>query len=292
MTIFVLLMLVGTLFLGVDDVLKRKYLREGMDEQILLGISWLGGGLLLLIPLFIFGIPEIKTGFWSAFYATTVLNLISQNIFIRAFKIADASLIAPLRLLTPPAVIFTGFLILGEVPTYAGALGILTTIVGLWFLLPSRGNDLGAEERVALRKGMIFGIIGSILFAFSFPFDKKAVVASSGIFFSSFVLIAVGILTIAGSMIFFKNSRISFFRDVMRWKGSLVLVSFAGGIGSFLTAQALGYSLAAYAASFKRIWSLWTVILAGQFLEERDFGKRLLATLIMLVGVAITAIWG
>ncbi|MBI2121720.1 MAG: DMT family transporter [Candidatus Sungbacteria bacterium] len=292
MTIFVLLMLAGTLALGADDVLKRKYLREGMDEQILLGISWFGGGLLLLIPLFIFGIPEIKSGFWSAFFATTFLNVVSQNIFIRAFKIADASLIAPLRLLIPPIVIFTGFLVLGEVPTITGALGILTTIAGLWLLLPSGGNDSGVEERAALRQGMIFGIMGSILFAFSFPFDKKAVVASSGIFFSSLVLIAVGILTIAGSMIFFKNSRISFFRDAVRWRRSLVLVSLAGGIGSFLTAQALGYSLAAYAASMKRLWSLWTVILAGKFLEERDLKRRLVATLIMLSGVAITAIWG
>jgi len=31
MTIFVLLMLAGTFVLGVDDVLKRKYIHEGFE---------------------------------------------------------------------------------------------------------------------------------------------------------------------------------------------------------------------------------------------------------------------
>lgn len=290
--IFISLMFVGTLALGADDVLKRKYLREGMDEQIMLGISWLGGGLLLLIPLFIFGIPEIKSGFWTAFFATAVLNVISQSIFIRALKIADASLIAPLRLLTPPIVILTGFLVLGEVPTITGVLGILTTIAGLWFLFPSRGDSLGIEERAVLRKGIILGIIGSILFAFSFPFDKKAVVASSGLFLSAVIFIVVGGIILIGSFIFRPSSRKVFSKGFMQRPLGFFLMAFTSGAGGFLTAQALVYSLAVYAASMKRLWSLWTVILAGQFLEERDLKRRLAATLIMLSGVAITAIWG
>lgn len=289
--LFFVLMIAGTFFLGVDDVLKRRYLIKGIDEQLLLGVSLFLGGLLLLIPLFIFGIPEIKSGFWTAFSATVILNVISQNIFVRALKLTDASLVAPLRLLTPSIVILTGFLILGEIPTIIGGAGIFVTIFGLWLLVAAEYEN-GTEWTADAKRGIIFGIIGSVLFAFSLPFDKKAVVASSGLFLSAFALMAVGILTVVGNLIFLKNSRILFQHDAKHWKGPLLLVSLAGGIGSFLTAQALNYSLIAYAASLKRLWSLWTVILAGQFLKERNIKQRLAATFIMLAGVAITVIWG
>jgi len=60
----------------------------------------------------------------------------------------------------------------------------------------------------------------------------------------------------------------------------------------FLTTQALNYTLAAYAASVKRLWSFWAVILSGQILGEKDISHRLAATGIMLAGIVITSLFG
>ncbi len=62
--------------------------------------------------------------------------------------------------------------------------------------------------------------------------------------------------------------------------------------GFFLTAQALNYTLAAYAASVKRLWSFWAVILSGSLLAEKDIGKKLVATSIMLAGIVVTSLFG
>jgi drug/metabolite transporter (DMT)-like permease len=111
--LFLILMLVGTFFLGSSDFLFKKYLNKNINEQILLSLSWLGAGLLLLPFLLLKGVPSLKGGFWFAVFVTSSLNVISQNIFIRAFKMGDASLIAPLRLIIPVLVIGTGFLFFG-----------------------------------------------------------------------------------------------------------------------------------------------------------------------------------
>ena len=132
---FIVLMLGGTFALGVGDVWRKKYLNEGIDEQVLLTVTLFLTGVLLLPIVAVVGFPEIKEGFLLPLIGTIVLNLISQNLFIHAFKLSDASLIAPLRLIVPPLVIVTGFMFLGEKPSMLGALGIFITMVGLWFLL-------------------------------------------------------------------------------------------------------------------------------------------------------------
>ncbi len=74
--IFLAFMVPGTFLLGVNDVLVRRVLREGkVNEQLFLGFEFLGVGLLMTIPLAIFGIPEVGPGFWQAAFATAGLNV-------------------------------------------------------------------------------------------------------------------------------------------------------------------------------------------------------------------------
>lgn len=290
---FFSLMVAGTFFLGVRDVGQKKYLTEGMNDQLLLGVSYVLGSLLLSPLLLFFGIPQIQPGFLSAFVATVALNVVSQNVFIRAFKEADASLIAPLRLLSPPFTILTGFLILGEIPTLIGVVGILVTIVGLWvliadtrlFALRSIGDSLS-------RKAVVLGIFGALLFAVSIPFDKKVVLASSGLLYAISIQFVVGFLTLLGNYAGQREFRAAFLPALSLWRGKLIFLAVCGSMGTFLTNQALNYSLVAYAASVKRLWSFWTVLLAGKFLREQNVRGRLIATGVMLVGLIITAVFG
>lgn len=294
MMIFLLLMVAGTFFLGAQDVFQRKYLRDGINQQFLLGIAWIAGGAMLLPALFYYGTPKIMPGFWSALLVTAALNVISQSVFIRAFALSEASLIAPLRLLTPPLVILTGFFILGEAPTFAGAAGIVITMAGLWLLLSSENNFVfrGAFTKVFTDQGILWGIIGATLFAFSLPFDKKAVVASSALFFSVLVHMIVGLAVVSGSVAFSKNFRGGFWQNLHLWRGKLLLIGLFIALGGFMTNQALNYSLVAYAASLKRLWSFWTIVLAGSILQERRAGRRFLATAVMFSGIIITVVWG
>lgn len=146
--IFLGLMLVGTFFLGFNDVQKKKYLAQGINEQVFLGLYLFLSDLILLPAVFFFGIPVIRSGFWNAFLWTVILNVISQALFMRAFKLSEASMIAPLRLIIPPLVIVTGFLFLGETPSLAGVFGIIITMIGLWFFLFPRNFFLWQNLRI------------------------------------------------------------------------------------------------------------------------------------------------
>jgi drug/metabolite transporter (DMT)-like permease len=290
--IFLGLMLIGTFFLGFNDIQKKKYLIQGINEQVLLGLHLFLGGLILLPLVLIFGLPKIQAGFWPAAAGTIVLNIVSQAMFMRAFNLSEASMIAPLRLIIPPLVIITGFLFLNEVPSLTGIIGIFITMAGLWFLLSSKNPFSLAEiKKIKNEKGILLGLLGSILFAISFPLDKKAVITSSALFSSSLIFMAIGLITILINQLFDRGFGRRMMRIIKTQPVPLLSTALFLGVGAFLTNQAFNYSLAAYASSLKRLQALWTVVLSGKFLQEEGIKRKLLATIIMFLGILLSVLW-
>ncbi|TAK05209.1 hypothetical protein EPO33_04515 [Patescibacteria group bacterium] len=290
--LFVGLMLGGTFALGASDVLKKKYLKDGLDDQALLTITLFLTGVLPVPVLLIVGIPEIKEGFWLAAATTILLNVISQNLFIRAFKLSDASLVAPLRLIIPPLVIVTGFVFLRETPSLIGTVGIFVTMVGLWFLLGGRKKDGQPVHQVWLKdRGVAYGLAGSLLFAISFPFDKITVVTSSAIFATCSVFSVLGLCTFAINVVRDRTFARKVFLSCTQHLTANVMVSVFSAVGIVMTNQALNYSLVAYASSLKRLQALWTVIIAGKFLQEKEMKRRVIATVIMFLGILLSVFW-
>lgn len=285
-------MLPGTVFLGFYDAFTRKLLKSGVHEGLLLGLTFTFSGLIFFLMLLVLGFPIIHSEFYPAFIGTVALNFVSQGLWYKAFKYDEASLIAPLRLLTPPFVLLTGFLTLKEVPSWGGTVGVLTTILGLWFLMRGEAAHTdGGWYKVFGRPGVRYGLIGAFLFALSFPLDKQAVINSSGLFFSFSAFLLIGLSTLIQTYFLNRKNKNIYksVRPVLKYLPWHILIFSAGG---FLALQSLNYAFAAYAASVKRLWSLWAVIFSGSLLREKNIYQKLLATLIMIVGVVITVVYG
>ncbi|MDP2676979.1 MAG: DMT family transporter [bacterium] len=290
--LFLLFMVPGTLFLSAYDLMRRDMLKDGLyHERAFLGVAMMGSGIILFIPFFFIPFPELKAGFWPAFMGTVAINFVAQWLWFRAFRLEEASLISPLYLLTPPLVLFTGFIILGEKPSLWGIVGVLTTIIGLWILFQSGRREGANLFDTIKRKGVLFGICGAVLFAFSFPLDRKAILTSSGLFYTALAVLLIGVLSIGVSMFSGSHARHTFFL-LFRKPKKMALFFAVSSIAFFLPNQALSYSFAAYASSVKRLWSLWTVLFSGMFFKERNIRNKMIATVVMLSGIFITIILG
>lgn len=286
--IFLISMVSGTLLIAFEDIFLKKNLTAGLPERLMLVLNWGGAGVLFALILPLFGLPEIKSGFWSALSITLLLNIIGQYFWYRAFNLSQVSLIAPMRLLIPVFVLGTGFLILGEVPTQGGFIGLIITIMGLFLLMLSEEADL--RQTIFSDSGIRFAYLSVLCFAVSFPFDKKAVVLSSPIFFATLMFLSVGLIQL---IIFLSRDQFkNYYRLLHFQRKSLFYNIFFKATGGFLTIFSLQFALVSYASSIKRLQSLWTVILSGRFLGEKNIGRRVLATVVMLLGVATTVIFG
>ena len=287
---FLILMFFGTFAIGFSDVLRRKYLLTGIPENVFLTLSLLGTASILCVVIFITGIPDIEKGFLTAFVSTVFLNLISQYLIIKAFKLSEVSLIAPLRLIIPPLVIASGFLVLKEVPSLLGVVGIALTVIGFWIFFLIEYNTSTGEimRRIFLDKGARYGLCSSILFAASFPFDKKIVVTSSALFSVAATLSALGLIFLLLFTLFDRSFIKNCVRTLKTFPMPILYISAWSAFGATLTFQALNYSLAAYASSLKRLQVLWTIILAGRFLKEKNAKRRFFASIIILSGIMLS----
>jgi len=301
--LFLLYMIPGSFFHGAYDLSVKRVLKRGVSEEVLLAVGFLSAAIVLMPFLFVFGVPVLGDGFWFAFMVTVALNLVSQRVWYKAYKLEDASLIAPLKLLIPPLVAVTGFFILGEKLSLISVLGIFITIGGLWYFLSQEAffKKLILFEFIK-RPGILLGFLGAFLWALSFPLDKKAITLSSALFFGVLFFLFVGGVTllfwIAKSLIRYKshsNEVISSFHDLsllFQARKEFVVLVGVHALGSILAYQALNYAPAVYASTVKRFSSVWTVFLSGRFLREKNIGRKLFATFIMIVGVAVMFLYG
>ena len=139
-------------------------------------------------------------------------------------------------------------------------------------------------------KGVLYGLIASVLFAVSFPLDKMVVVKSSALFGTFVTFGALGILTYLMNVIMRRGFNSSLSKILKENSSALFLISIAFSAGVFLTNQALNYSLVAYASSLKRLQALWTILLAGAFLKEKETRRRVLAAAVMLAGILLSVL--
>ncbi len=293
LAIFLVLMIPATAFLGAYDVLgKRLMLKAELPVPLLVGVSFLLSGLMLAPFLYWTGIPVIGSGFVSAALGVVLINAVSNFAWYQALKREDASLLAPTRLLTPPLVLVTAYFLLGEVPGVAGAAGVLTTILGLYLLIASEAKTSGiAVLKVLKRPGVAIAFLCAASGAITFSLDKKAVTASSAMLFTVVFFHGVGICNLIACAVT-GNLRSENWHALRRNAGRIALFSFVHAAGALLSFAALSFTLAAYAASTKRLWSLFSVLFAGQVLQEKNIGAKLFAVIVMLVGIAIPLIWG
>ena len=281
--LFLVLMVSGTIFLSWNDIQRKKYLDLGIDERYLMIFTFVMEGVILCIPLLYVGIPVVKSSFWPAAVGTVVVNVIAQQFYFWSYKYSDASLVAPLRLVTAPLVVVTGFFVLGETVSILGMLGIMATVAGLWFLLFPK-----MRPTFRVDTGVAYGLIAAVLFAISFPLDKQTVISSSALFASAVLFPSVGVLLLVLNLVRDRSFLVGFSTTIRKQFLALLFMSSTLAVGTFLTNQALNYSLAAYAANLKRVQAVWTIIFSGAFLREKHITQRLLATLVMLFGIILS----
>jgi drug/metabolite transporter (DMT)-like permease len=128
------------------------------EDRLILATEWTVGAILLsalclishpsllIHPLRAFA-ELFQPVFWPLLLAGGVLNVIAYYFFVRAFRFSDASLVAPLALVTPVFLLVTSPLIVAEHVSLLGSLGVIFTVLGAIALGLS---EPGASRRISL----------------------------------------------------------------------------------------------------------------------------------------------
>jgi len=289
-----LLVLSGATVWGISNVLRKYLFRErSTPVEVAVVATMLGASSFLFITQFIwFGLPKVSVPFWWFFPVTALLNIGIIYWGNKALQIEDASVAEPIQGTTPIFVILTSWLILRELPTFWGAIGILITVFGVYILTLKR-SDMGSIRgfvqpwnRLFHSRGARLALLAAILGSISLNFDKLVVLHSTPAMRGASVFLVVAIVVLGISL-----ARGQWQRLDKSCFGSLFGIGLLLGVSNVLMdwGFVFAFGIVPYVGSLKRFQIIVTNFLAGVFLHEGDWLFRMAAAAIIFGGIVLLA---
>ncbi len=279
---------------GAD--LGTKAATRVAEEPAILATQW-GVGALLLIALCVGFTPELATdpaaalaartqpGFFALVALSGVLNVIAYYFFIRAFRLSDASLVAPLALLTPVLMLVTSPLITQEQAPPLGALGVAVTVAGAGLI---GATEPGVSRRASLAAllrdpGARSMLATAAIWSVTANIDKLGVRASTPLLWITAITSFIALCALAFALVASRG------RPRLHGLRYAALAGAANAIGNATQMFALTLLLTPYVIAIKRMSALFTVAFSALMFRENIRG-RLLGALVMLAGGALIAL--
>ena len=136
----ILAALFAALCQSLTDITTKLAVDHAYDEEIL-ATQWISGATILII-VSLFSYPNLIVhpfdshtllgeDFFKLLLFSSILNIVAYSFYIIALRLAQASLIIPLVLITPIFMLFTSPIMLGENTPPIGIIGVILILIGL-----------------------------------------------------------------------------------------------------------------------------------------------------------------
>lgn len=228
-------------------------------------------------------IPGLGKDFWIYSILGGIAGALGNGFLVKALQMGDLSILGPINSYKSVVGIIVGIFLLSEFPTIWGVLGIALIIYGSYYVLDTTEERF--SWRLLKRPEIQFRIWAMILTAIEAVFIKRVILASSTTL--SFISWCVFGTFFSFIMLFFFKVRIQTeFRRTFKRQYLSKFLLLIGCIGTmqFTTNYAFAHMPVGYALSLFQLSIIISVIFGYQFFKEKDIRKKIIGSLIMIVG--------
>ncbi|MDO9324510.1 MAG: EamA family transporter [Methanoregula sp.] len=302
--LWIFLALLGALANAAYFIIVKKYI-AALDPKLLTGIGFtLGGGLLFLLSAHQ-GFPVPGPAFFTAVAVTIILNIVSLHLIFRALSSSDLSLSVPMLSFTPAILIGTSYILLHEVPSFFGFLGICIIVSGSYVLNISQEHEhfLDPFRSMIRNRGSWYMLIVAFLFAISINFDKIVLLNSDPFFGMALTILLIGIalLTVSGYSRYASRS-VSSDPSVARpdnaqtgviplsrrkFAGLCLLIGLCIAIEAASINVAYSLQIVPYVIAIKRMSIIFMVLYGTLVFSEEGIQKRIFGAALMVAGAIL-----
>jgi len=275
---WVVLALIAAFTLATSDALTKKILVSHNEYTV----AWLRlvFSLPLLFVIFLFiPVPKLDKEFYTAFFLSLPLEILSIVLYIKALRLSPLSLTLPFLALTPVFLIFVSYAILGEKVSSLGAVGIFFIAAGSYTLHISKIKEglLEPLRAITKEKGSVLMIGVALIYSLTSSLGKMAIKHSSPLFFGITYLTALALLFTP--IVLYKGKKV-------RGKAALSVLLPGVFYSLMIVSHMIAISLAkvAYVISVKRMSLIIGVFYGYLFFKEENIRERLFGSLLMFVG--------
>lgn len=243
----------------------------------------------LFVALLIFGLPEsIEFAFYYSVFISGIISIIATVYMMKAYKLSDISIIAPLYSAGPILLLVTSPIMINEFPSPIGLFGVLLILIGL-YVMKIKSAKVGFLEPIKAmihEPGVKYMGIVLVLYSISANIDKIGTEASSAVFYS-FSLHVIAVLGLTPLMILKSDNWKSEVKENTKY---IIPMGLFNGLASVLYMAAFTYTLVIYVSAIKRVSTVTTVIGGWLILGEDNISERLPGAILIIFGVIFIAL--
>ncbi|MCM4160841.1 EamA family transporter [Antarcticibacterium flavum] len=245
---------------------------------------------ILLAPIVIYlGPEELTSRFLWALLASSVLQLTVILLYFKAIKRSELSVTVPLITLTPLFMLLTSPIMIGEFPNALGIVGIVLIVAGTYIsnLSPDQKNVFAPFVSLVKNQGSRYMLIVAFIWSITSNIDKIGVEETSPVFwaFTKDFLILFYLIPI----LIIKSRKP--LRQINNRKWGLLFVGFFKSASVLTQMYAIQFILVAYVISIKRASSIFIILFAFFYLNEKqNFRNRMIGIITILAGLFIIAV--
>lgn len=264
-----------------SNVFQKKLTKSGEAATCINCINYILMSLISIPLLLLVNFSLITPEFWLYAIAGGITGAIGNCFMVLALKQGELSVLGPINSYKAIVGMIFGIFLLHEYPNFYGLLGIGLIIIGSYFILES--------PKALLRKDIQYRIYALIFTAIEAVFIKKVIILSS--IASSFIISSfLGAIFSYLIMRILENEKL----HIPTKKNSIMYISttLCFAIMTFTTAYVFKYMNVGYALSLFQLSIILNVILGYKLFNEKKLIKKLLGSLIILIGSAAILIFG
>jgi drug/metabolite transporter (DMT)-like permease len=280
--------LLSAFALSTVDALTKKRLGALRAPQEFYLVAWarLVWATPLLLPIFwLLPRPPLDAVFWWTMAAMVPLELLALVLYVKALQLSPLSLTLPFLSLTPVFLLGTSAVILGETPTLLGVTGVICIVAGA-FLLHLRAWREGVFQPLRLiwrEPGSRYMMATAFLYSITSDLGKQAILHSSPLLFGLiyFAVLSIAFLPVVVIATGWRGVaaiRRTEFAAIGLWEALMIVTHVFAIVGTNVS----------YMIAVKRTNQLFGLAYGAWWFGERQMAERLLGTLVMLAGVALT----
>jgi len=303
--LWVFLAITGALSNAAYFIILKNHITD-RDPRVLTALGFLISAVLLLTISAVRGFPVIGPAYFSAIVISALLNIIGLTLIFRAMESSDLSLSMPMLAFTPVFLIGTSYILLHEVPSAAGIIGICIIVSGSYVLNISAGHEhvFDPVRSMVQDRGSWYMLIVSFLFAASINEDKIAMLNSDPVFGMAFTLLIIS-AAFAAIVFSFHKSAVRFHLhraepetvspahqpETAESLRPYLLPAILTGIFVSAECVSINYAytlqIAPYVIAIKRLSIIFMVLYGTLLCAENEIRTRLLGSVLMVGGAVV-----
>lgn len=230
-----------------------------------------------------FYIPTVKS-FYIALLVNSVLYAVVALLYTEALRRSDISLITPLMALIPVTTVIPSFLLLGEIPSVIGLVGLILVSLGAYLLNFSSNQTSYFKpfKKLYSDSGVRLTFLGLILASVVPPIDKIGIEATNPLFWV--MSQQLGAFTVIFIISVYLSKLVGFDTIKANWK-VLLLVGVSSGMIGLLQSVGYTYTKVVYVQAIKRVSIVFSVIAGYYLFNEKNVRDRLGGAILILIGI-------